>query len=88
MSKMKNSDQKAKQAAYMREYNKWNSERIRAQRRARYYANHDFMLAAQRIYNARPDVQRRMRLYNQDYQQKNRAAILAQRIDTRARLPL
>lgn len=63
-------ERKAKRAAYMREYTRKNADKVNARRRERYHDEPDRVLAAQREYNARPEVKERTREYNAAYHAK------------------
>lgn len=67
----------------MREYVARNAERINAQKRARYRANPERVLEAQREYNARPAVRDRMCEYNRQYQVQNVERVAVQRAEYR-----
>lgn len=78
-------EQRAKHAAYMREWSRRNADRVSASKRASYLRNRERILVAQSAYNARPEVADRTLAYNREYQQKNGEIVRVQRAEYRER---
>lgn len=70
-------EQKAKHAAYMRRYTAANSEKINAQKRIRYYQNHERSLETARRQRAKPSRQAYMKAFRKMHYARTRKEDLA-----------